>query len=233
MRFLVIVGMMGIKIGLEFLPTVRCQGVSAPIRKGNEAFKKGDYLTAAENYRKALNKEPDNATAAFNLGAALYRENKMDSTRQVLQETLRKSIPQELEAKVWHNLGNSFLKERKPQEAIEAYKKALKINPDDEDTRYNLAYAQRLIPPPSSNQQKQNKNQQKQNSEDKSANSPDDRSQKKSDAPRPNSENHPRQTMSKEEAEKLLQALLNKEAQNSKEFKENTKRSVSASGKDW
>lgn len=206
----------------------RAQSDKALIRRGNEAFQRGDYATAADFYSRSRQKKTDNPTAGFNLGAALYRLGKNDSVRTVLQEVLRKNPSPELAAKAWHNVGNSYLSERKPQEAIEAYKNALRLNPDDDDTRYNLAYAQRLIPPPQNQNQKQKNNK---NSDDTR-----ESSQQKNPTPSSDSENKRQPSpsqMSPEEAEKMLQALMNKEKQNARERKEKAQRSVAPSGKDW
>lgn len=206
----------------------RAQSENALIRRGNEAFQKGDYNAAADFYTRSRQKNPDNPTAGFNLGAALYRLGHNDSVRHVLQDILRKNPSPDLAAKAWHNLGNTYLSERKPQEAIEAYKNALRLNPDDDDTRYNLAYAQRLIPPP------QNQNQNQKN--DKNSN--DNRPSPQQNNPTPSSDNENKRQpspsqMSPEEAEKMLQALMNKEKQNARDRKEKAQRSVSPSGKDW
>jgi tetratricopeptide (TPR) repeat protein len=206
------------------------QSDKALIRRGNEAFQKGDYAAAADFYNRSRNKNPDNPTAGFNLGAALYRMGHNDSVRAVLQEILRKKPSPDLAAKTWHNLGNTFLSERKPHEAIEAYKNALRLNPEDDDTRYNLAYAQRLIPPPQN---------QKQNPKNNKNNNDSQQNQQQNNPPQnTSSENHNKHQpapsqMSREEAEKMLQALMNREKQNAQDRKEKSLRSVSPSGKDW
>lgn len=207
---------------------IRAQSEKALIRRGNEAFQKGDYAAAADFYTHSRQKNPDNPTADFNLGAALYRLGHNDSVRTVLQEMLRKNPSTDLTAKAWHNLGNTYLSERKPREAIEAYKNALRLNPDDDDTRYNLAYAQRLIPPPQNQKQKgeknSNDNQPSQQQKNSAPSSPSERENKL----QPSSS-----SMSSEEAEKMLQALMNKEKQSARDRNEKTQRSVAPSGKDW
>lgn len=206
------------------------QSEKALIRRGNKAFQKGDYAAAVDFYNRSRDKNPDNPTAGFNLGAALYRMGHNDSVRSVLQEILRKNPSPDLAAKTWHNLGNTYLSERKPHEAIEAYKNALRLNPDDDDTRYNLAYALRLIPPP----QNQNQNQNNKNSDN---NSQQNQQQHNPSRNTPSESENKRQSnasqMSQEEAEKMLQALMNKEKQNAQNRKEKSQRSVSPSGKDW
>lgn len=205
------------------------------LRRGNEAFNKGEYAAAADLYSRSREKNPDNPSAGFNLGAALYRMGNNDSVRHVLQEVLKQNPSKELAAKTWHNLGNSYLAERKPREAIEAYKNALKLNPRDEDTRYNLAYAQRMIPPP----QNQNQNQDEKNNNNSNSKDPkqqqenQEKSQENNPTDRNNQSQQQKPQMSPEEAEKMLQALMNKEKQNERDMKEKTKRSVSPSGKDW
>lgn len=203
------------------------------LRRGNEAFSKGEYAAAADLYSRSRKKNPDNPSTGFNLGAALYRMGYNDSVRHVLQEVLKQNPSKELAAKTWHNLGNSYLAERKPREAIEAYKNALKLNPRDEDTRYNLAYAQRMIPPPRNQNQNQNEKNNNNSKDPKQQQENQEKSQENNPSDRNNQSQQQKPQMSSEEAEKMLQALMNKEKQNERDMKEKTKRSVSPSGKDW
>ncbi|MCS6981329.1 MAG: tetratricopeptide repeat protein [Flavobacteriales bacterium] len=209
------------------------QSASKAIREGNEAFRKGDYPTAARRYAQPLKKDPDNPVARFNLGAAYYRMNNYDSLRHHLHQMLKNNPEGQLAAKAWHNLGNSYLAERKPQEAIEAYKNALRLNPEDEDTRYNLAYALRMIPPPSPNSKETDKKKNAHPSQQEKQNSRPQNEPAQKDENNSKNAQRPQPQMSREEADKLLQALLNKEQQKDLDNKNAKEVIVSASGKDW
>lgn len=133
---------------------------------GNKLMRMGQYAQAAQLFQKALKENPNNITARYNLGNALFRqarELKTDTAKKIhvprdipkdslvrmlLNEAVSyyEPITQKVSNKdtlqrTWHNIGNSHLWKEDYNSAIEAYKKALKINPKDEATRYNLAYA--------------------------------------------------------------------------------------------
>ncbi len=115
------------------------------IREGNRLFEQEQYAEAEEQYRRALTLDEDNENALFNLGNALYMQGRLDEA-QAIFESLSYDFeePQKL-TDALHNLGNSFLGQQRIPESIESYKDALRIAPDQEDTRYNLAYARRLL----------------------------------------------------------------------------------------
>ena len=104
--------------------------------------------------------------------------------------------------KAWHNYGNAKLMQKSYEDAILGYKKALKLNPKDENTRYNLAYAQKKLAEQQKNQNKEDKKDQ-----DKKDNKDDKKEQKKEEK----KEEAPQPQMSKEQAEKMLNALKNDE----------------------
>ncbi len=191
---------------------------------GNKFYYDSNYVRASHEYREAIKINPHNYKAHFNLGTALYRSaaeiknpknvffqanqkvNSDSLAGLVLEEAAQNfavvansvSHPDTLQ-KAWHNIGNCYLQKKDYEQAITAYKKALKINPKDEETRYNLAYALKNRPPKdkkgggSDNQnQKQNQNQQNQ-SKDKQQ------------------QQQQQQNINKEDAERILKALMNAE----------------------
>ena len=95
-------------------------------------------------YRKSLEKDQDYFSASFNLADAVYKQERYQESSSFF-EALKNNTKNNKElAIVNHNLGNSLFKENKLDQAIEAYKNSLRQNPNDEETRYNLAYAQKM-----------------------------------------------------------------------------------------
>ncbi len=133
------------------------------IRKGNESFEKEEFGNSEVAYQKALSVKPESFEAAFNLGDALYKQGKYEEAAKQFQSLASPDLDKKDLSKIYHNLGNTYLSENKLKKSIEAYKNALRNNPDDDDTRYNLAYAQKLL---EQQQNQQNKNQQGQNQQD-------------------------------------------------------------------
>lgn len=134
------------------------QGEAKLIREGNKHFEKGSFQEAEISYKKALDADQESLRAGFNLGDAMYEQENFTESGKKFMEISQKAEEEEIKAGSYHNLGNSLLKEKKYEESIEAYKKALKLKPDDLDTKYNLQYAKMML----KQQQQQNKDQNKQ-----------------------------------------------------------------------
>lgn len=132
------------------------------VRKGNRAYDKGRYERSIERYERALGVSPDNYEATYDLGNALFRAERYDKAAEMLgkaaADTLR--TPGE-RAEAWFNLGNAQLAQQKLQDALESYKNSLRMNPSDEQAKYNYVYVKRLLQQQEQNQdQNQNQDQQ-------------------------------------------------------------------------
>lgn len=222
------------------------------IRQGNKNYEKGKFADAEENYRKSLNKKSDSYKANFNLGDAYYKQGKYQEAINQFQMLSNKKTSDDTLSKALHNLGNSYLKnylsqpkmlandslnaekEKMLSNSVEAYKKALKINPKDEDSRYNLSYASRLL------QQQQKQNQQ--NKDDKKKDDKDKKDDKnKKDEPKDQKDENKQQPpppqeekISKEDAQRLLDAANNEERNTQEKLKkEKVKGKKGQIEKDW
>lgn len=130
--------------------------------EGNEAYRDGDFAKAEQLYDQALSKDPANTEGAFNRGNATYRQENYASATEYYQRVAEQAEDPTLKAQALHNLGNTQLQAQKFEEAVKSYKNALRINPQDDDTRYNLAYAQRLLKQQQQQQEQQQDQQQDQ-----------------------------------------------------------------------
>jgi len=188
------------------------------IRQGNKQFRSGDYPNAEVSYRKAIEKNPKNPQAVFNLGNALMAQKK-DSAAVVQFENASKLETNPLrKAKSFHNMGVVCQSHKMYGEAIEAYKSALRLNPADNETRYNLILCKHQ-------QQKQQQNQQQNqqgNNDDKKKD--DKKDQQKQDQQKDKQDDKKQQEqqkpqMSKENAEQLLNAAIQNEKQTQDKLK--------------
>ncbi|MDQ3110561.1 MAG: tetratricopeptide repeat protein [Bacteroidota bacterium] len=204
-------------------------------RKGNESFKKKDFGAAEKFYKEGAEKDTSHSTANYNLGNALYRQKKYEDAERAYASSTGGNNPDSL-SKSWHNLGNAMLQQKKYQESINAYKQSLKLNPNDEQTRYNLAYAQSKLkaqqPPPKQGQNQKNQKQQQNQKQTQAQNSnqpkPPDKNQK---AP-PDQQESP--SMSKNEAERMLDALKDQEKKTRDRMNTRKNKSLTPSNeKDW
>ena len=186
------------------------------IREGNNYYNNHKFQKSEISYRKALEKKSDSYKAAFNLGDALYKQEKYDDAANQFKSIVNNDLSKEDLAKAYHNLGNSLLKSKKYEESIDAFKSALRHNSKDEDTRYNLAYAQKMI-----KQQQQNKNQenkQNKNNQQKDQKNQENKQQQKDQ--KNQEKKNKQQQISKEDAERLLKASQENEKDTQKKLKE-------------
>ncbi len=148
--------------GLAF--NARAQNSRALIRSGNQAYELGAFDDAEVAYSEALRADANSAKARFNLGDALFRQERLEDALAEFQAAAELSEDPALKAKSFHNMGNIHGAAQQWDQAVEAYKQSLRANPMDEETRHNLAYAQQQLKQ-QQEQQEQNKdeNQQDQN----------------------------------------------------------------------
>ncbi|MEM9983471.1 MAG: tetratricopeptide repeat protein, partial [Bacteroidota bacterium] len=128
------------------------------VREGNRYYQEGDFLSSELAYRKALDAKAEHAKGAFNLGDALYRQERFDEAANQFQRAADLSTDKITQAEAYHNQGNAWMSAQNYEAAVGAYKEALRRNPQDEETRYNLAYALEKM---RREQQQQNQNQDK------------------------------------------------------------------------
>jgi Ca-activated chloride channel homolog len=191
------------------------------IRDGNKLYESKKYSDAEVAYRKSLEKNKESFAGNYDLGNAYYKQQKFDEAQSQFQKSLQsKNLSQEEKSKIYHNLGNTLLEAKKFPESIEAYKNALRMNPKDNDTRYNLAYAQSMLQQ-QQQQQDQQQNKQDQKDQDKKKQDQKDQQKQQKEKEEQNKEQQPRdrrQDLSKEDAEKMLKALNNDEKNTQKKL---------------
>ncbi len=138
------------------------------IRKGTSEFHEENYLESEIKYREALEKKPDSFEAQFNIGDALFKQKKYPEAQKQFESLINQPLTPEQKSAVYHNLGNCFLAQQEIEKGIDAYKNGLRNNPADNDTRYNLIAAQKML---DKQQQQQNQNQdQNQQNQDQNQN---------------------------------------------------------------
>jgi Ca-activated chloride channel family protein len=202
------------------------QKESNHLRKGNELYKKEKFSEAELEYRKGLEQKSKSYTGNFNLSNSLYKQQKYKEAAVMLDSLSKTTKDKNQLASVYHNLGNSLLQDKAYAESVEAYKKALKLKPDAEDSRYNLSYAMRKL------QQQQQQNQQKQQS--KNQDQKQNKDQKPQDKKDQKEEEQRKQNLNREEAEQMLDALNREEKDLRKKTEKKDAKGVPVpSGKDW
>jgi tetratricopeptide (TPR) repeat protein len=128
------------------------------IRSGNSHFADSAYLESEIEYRKAIEKSGDSFAAKFNLADALFKQERFNEALDQFQILAGTETDPVRLGQVYHNIGNSYFAMQKLQESIEAYKNALRNNPLDHDTRYNLIAVQKMLEQQQQQQQNQDQN---------------------------------------------------------------------------
>lgn len=189
------------------------------IRKGNRLFNDSVFVDAEVNYRKALEVNPKSTVSMYNLGNTLSQQQKFqDAMEQYASASSIEKDKTKL-AQIYHNMGVLFQAGKDYAKAVDAYKMSLRNNPKDDETRYNLALAQKMLKDQQQNQQNQDQNQDKDKDQQKQdqkqdQNKDQQKDQKKDEKkdqqqpPKPEKQDN---KMSKENAEQLLNSVMQDE----------------------
>lgn len=129
------------------------------IINGNEQYNKGDYLKAESQYKVALSKNENSIKGNFNLGNALYHQNKFDEARAHYDRVIQNLDSDEIsKAEAYHNIGKSYLDQNEFEKAMNNFKEALKLDPHNDQTRYNYALAKKRLEEESEKDKPDNEN---------------------------------------------------------------------------
>jgi Ca-activated chloride channel family protein len=153
-----------------------------------EAYKKADYSKALKYYESAQKKAPDNIDLSDEMAQSAYKAREFEKAEKIYQQNSSSKKSNTQKADSYHNLGNSRMKKKDYQGAIDAYKESLRLNPNDDNTRYNLSEAIRQL----KNEQKKDQNQ---NNQDKQ--NQDKQNQDKQNKDKQNEQNKPQQGQNK------------------------------------
>jgi tetratricopeptide (TPR) repeat protein len=212
------------------------QSTRGLVNEGVDKYNEQKFSDAEVNFKKGTELDPQNFESHFNLGDAYYKQQRYDEALKSFQSALTNAKTDEQKAKIYHNVGNSLLKSQKLKESIGAYKEALKLNPNDQETKYNLSYALNML-----NNQDQNQQQDKQNEENKDENEDQQNQnqqnqQQQQDQDQQDQQDQQQQQreqeITKQEAERILEALKENEKDLQKELRKIRGQRVKTE-KDW
>ena len=188
------------------------------IRKGNKEFEQENYQDAEIYYRRALEENPNNSKALYNLANSLYRQGRFDESINILDGLSQMELEKINRSDVYHNLGNAQLGAQQIRESIDSYKNALKLDPGDHDTRYNLAYAMNLLD--EMEQQQQNDPENGEDEQDQEQEQEQPEQDEGGEQPPEQDEQQPMpDQISQEDAERILDALNQMEQKIQEEIK--------------
>ncbi|MBR1630886.1 MAG: tetratricopeptide repeat protein [Paludibacteraceae bacterium] len=209
------------------------------VERGNRQYEQGHYDQAVTDYKRALNKRPQSVEANYNLGNACFRQQVDSQAVRQYHQALQLCDPsdKQTQADLWHNIGNAHYHEaamlrqqaaygmnqealsqsgKSLDKAIAAYQQSLRLNPEDDETRYNLVIAKRLKEQQSQSQQSQQNKQQNQQDQNQEQQNQQDQQEEQKDQ------------QAREQAASLLDAIDQEEAK-----VEKTKTKEKSDEKDW
>ena len=207
------------------------------LRSGNKLYNDSLFIKAEVDYRKALEVNPKSTDAMFNLANALLMQQKAKEAMEQYQSVSKIEKDKEKLAQIYHNMGVILQSSKQLPQCIEAYKESLRNNPKDDETRYNLALAQKQLKDQQQDQQNQDQQQQQQEQkEDKQEQNKDQQEQEQKDQQQQQNQQQQQQNkneMSKENAQQLLNAVM----QDEKNVQDKVKKQLQIQGKklekDW
>jgi len=241
-------------LGVSLMNNSYSQSEKKDIRTGNELYSEGKYEDAEASYRQALDENSNSFEGSFNLGDAAYKQDKFEEAANQFDLLSKQLEDKDKISKSYHNLGNSYLKSKEYEKSVDAFKNALRNNPSDIDTKYNLAYAQQKLK--EQQKQEQDSDENKENDEKKDDEKKDenkeeekkdenkddekkDQNQEKNEDQKQeeNKESQPKNKpgkMSKEDAQRILDALKNEEKNVQEKLKKKKLKATKVNiEKDW
>lgn len=192
------------------------QSESDHIRHGNRCYRDSDYVKAQVHYQKAIEANPKSALAYYNLACAQLRLHSVKEAVQSFETSVKLDTVKSRKAKSYHNMGVVMQSQKQFREAIECYKSALRNNPKDNETRYNLVLCQRQVKnDDQQNQQDQNQQNQDQQNQDQNQDqqNQDQQDQQQEQEQQQQQNQRQEEQMSQENAEQMLQAAMQDERQ--------------------
>jgi Ca-activated chloride channel family protein len=165
-----------------FYHSVNAQEADQDIKTGNDLYRQQKYEPAAQAYDEALVKDPENKIAKFNRATTTFRLSKYSEAIKAFDDVITKSTETDEKAKAYYNKGAILSSQKRLEESIEAYKNALRQNPNDKDARENLQKAllelKKKTPPPPKKENEKKKQQQNKKQQQKPQMNPKDAEQK-------------------------------------------------------
>ena len=228
-------GIMGVMLLLPFSLFAQ-KNERSYLRSGNKLYKDSLFIKAEVDYRKALESNPNSTEAIYNLGNSLSQQQKFQDAMEQYQAAAKIEKDKMKLSEIYHNMGVLLQAGKQYPQCIEAYKQALRNNPKDDETRYNLALAQKMLK--GQQQEQQNQDNQEHQQQEKEQEQQQQEQEKQPQEEQQNPQQQPQQPqdenkMSKENAEQLLNAAMQDERETQEKVKKQQRIQGRKLDKDW
>jgi len=202
---------------------LHAQEENSLVRQGNDKYIQKKYEDAQIDYLAALDKNTDSFKARFNLSDSYYKQKKYENALKELSFLANNEKDKVRLASVYHNIGNCYFKMGKLNEAEDAYKKALRNNPKDMETKFNLAFVKRNKNQGGKGDSKDKKQKDKDKKDQQKKQDQNKQDQKKDDQQKQQQSPKPQNKLSKEDADRMLDAMQQDEKKTLEKMKEQPK----------
>lgn len=211
------------------------------VRKGNRQYEKGDFDTSLDSYARALQQDPNCFEAKFNTANGQFRKELIDKSEQTLRKLAQDSTRTDIErSEVAYNLGNTLFVQQRLEEALDCYRNAMRLNPDDKEAKFNYALTKELLKQQQNQQQQQQQNQdqnQDQNQNQDQQQQPQNQDQEQQDQEQNQDQKEQQQQpdqqqISEQEQQAMLEAIQAQEDKTQDKLKEK-KGVLIRGGKNW
>ena len=211
------------------------------VRKGNRQYEKGDFDTSLDSYARALQQDPNCFEAKFNTANGQFRKELIDKSEQTLRKLAQDSTRTDIErSEVAYNLGNTLFVQQRLEEALDCYRNAMRLNPDDKEAKFNYALTKELLKQQQQQQQQQQQNQdqnQDQNQNQDQQQQPQNQDQEQQDQEQNQDQKEQQQQpdqqqISEQEQQAMLEAIQAQEDKTQDKLKEK-KGVLIRGGKNW
>jgi len=123
---------------------IHAQSAHSYLRSGDDQYTNQDFESAEIDYRKALEKEKS-TKGSYNLGNTIYNQQRFDEAIRHYESAASAAKDKETRSKAYHNLGNAYFGQQEFDKSVNAFKNALRQNPKDVETKFNLSKAQEQL----------------------------------------------------------------------------------------
>ena len=197
-------------LSAQMLPA---QTDKSEVRKGNREYRKGEFKEAEIDYRRALVKDSLSFAANYNLACDLYRQEQYDEAGNYMKKIADQAAASARESDYYYNLGDIALAKQDYKGAVDAFEKALLLNPGDLDAKENYVYAKMMLQNQQNQQNQDNQNQDNQDNQNQDQNQDNqDQQDQSNDQNRQNqSQQQQDAKISPQAAQQMLQAIQARE----------------------
>jgi Ca-activated chloride channel homolog len=223
------------------------QNINKDIRQGVKLYEDSSYVEAEQKFRNALQKDQDSFVSSFNLADAIYKQENYEKSESLFKALTEKAETKKEKSMSYHNFGNSLFKQKKIKESVEAYKNALRNNPSDIESKYNLSLAQKLLKKQKENKEdkkeddkkEEEKEEEKKEEEEKEEEKKEEEEKEEEENKEPQDQQKPEtpqdpNEMTEEEAQQMLDALEQQEKELQEDLQKKKRKAVNLKiEKDW